>query len=129
MVLFPPLPVGHPLGFAPEAALEDLSLPLLGLGGEVVQLLWPQGFWQHQVLRGDGGQGSRKYSVLERDVKQYWPLHSSILAWRTPLTEKPGRLQRVTKSWITGSQRVGHDKCNPACIDTRIFLLVTSLFQ
>ena len=28
VVLFPPLHVDHPLGFAPEAALEDLSLPL-----------------------------------------------------------------------------------------------------
>ena len=26
MVLFPPLHVGYPLGFAPEAALEDLGL-------------------------------------------------------------------------------------------------------
>ena len=29
--------------------------------------------------------------------------HSSILAWRIPWTEKPGRLQ------FMGSQRVGHD--------------------
>ena len=29
--------------------------------------------------------------------------HSSILAWRIPWTEVPGRLQS------TGSQRVGHD--------------------
>ena len=29
--------------------------------------------------------------------------HSSILAWETPWTEEPGRLQS------TGSQRVGHD--------------------
>ena len=29
--------------------------------------------------------------------------HSSILAWRIPWTEKPGRLQS------RGSQRVGHD--------------------
>ena len=29
--------------------------------------------------------------------------HSSIPAWRTPGTEKPGRL------WSTGSQRVEHD--------------------
>ena len=29
--------------------------------------------------------------------------HSSILAWRIPWTEEPGRLQ------ATGSQRVGHD--------------------
>ena len=30
-------------------------------------------------------------------------IHSSILAWRIPWTEKPSRLQS------TGSQRVGHD--------------------
>ena len=29
--------------------------------------------------------------------------HSSILTWRIPWTEKPGRLQSM------GSQRVGHD--------------------
>ena len=29
--------------------------------------------------------------------------HSSILAWKIPWTEEPGRLQRM------GSQRVGHD--------------------
>ena len=47
-------------GLAPEAALEDLSLPLWGPGVEVVQLLGLQGFWQHQVLRGVGSYGSRK---------------------------------------------------------------------
>ena len=55
MVLFPPLHMGRQLGFAPEAALEDLSLPLRGPGVEVVQLLRSQGFWQHQVLGGVGG--------------------------------------------------------------------------
>ena len=29
--------------------------------------------------------------------------HSSILAWRIPLTEEPGGL------WTMGSQRVGHN--------------------
>ena len=29
--------------------------------------------------------------------------HSSILAWKMPWTEEPGRLQSI------GSQRVGHD--------------------
>ena len=52
MVLFPSLHVGHPLGFAPESALEVLGLPLRGPGVEVVQLLESQGFRQHQVLRG-----------------------------------------------------------------------------
>ena len=28
VILFPPLHVGRPLGFAPEAALEDWGLPL-----------------------------------------------------------------------------------------------------
>ena len=31
------------------------------------------------------------------------PIHSSILAWRIPWTEEPGRLQSM------GLQRVGHD--------------------
>ena len=53
MVLFPPLLVGHPLGFAPEAALEDLGLPLCGPGVEVVQLPGSQN-WQHQLLRDVG---------------------------------------------------------------------------
>ena len=55
MVLLPLLYVGDPPGFAPEAALEDLGLPLGGPGVEVVQLLGLQGFWQHQILRGVGG--------------------------------------------------------------------------
>jgi len=55
VILFPPLHVGRPLGFAPEAALEDLGLPQGGPGVEVVQLPGSQGFWQHQVLRGVGG--------------------------------------------------------------------------
>ena len=36
---------------------------------------------------------------LEEDMAT----HSSILAWRIPQTEEPGRLQSI------GSQRVGHD--------------------
>ena len=37
--------------------------------------------------------------LLEKEMAA----HSSILAWRIPRTEEPGRLQSV------GSQRVGHD--------------------
>ena len=79
---------GSSTGFATEAALEDLCLPLWGPGMEVVQLLGSQWFWQHQVLRVVGGWGSRKYSALEGYDNQYWPMPSSILAWRIPL---PGR--------------------------------------
>ena len=66
---------------APHVALEGLGLPLGGPGVEVVQLLGSQGFWQHQVVSGVGGQGSRKYSTLEGYSNQYWPIGSSILAW------------------------------------------------
>ena len=37
--------------------------------------------------------------LLEKEMAT----HSSILAWRIPWTEEPGRLQSV------GSQRVGYD--------------------
>ena len=90
---------------------------------EVVQLLGSLGFWQHQVLRGVGGWGSRKYSALEVYGNQSWPIHSSILAWRTPsLTEKPGRPQS------TGWQRVRQDGSHPACINTRLFFAPPPFF-
>ena len=41
--------------------------------------------------------------------------HSSILAWRSPLTEKLGRPQS------TGSQRIEHDRSNHVYIDARLF--------
>ena len=42
---------------------------------------------------------------LGRDdpLEEEMATHSSILAWRIPWTEKPGRLQSM------GSQKVGHD--------------------
>ena len=91
---------------------------------EVVQLLGAQGFWRHQVLRGVGGWGSRKYSALEGYGNQYWLIRSSILAWINPsLAEKLGRPQS------TGLQRVGHDQSDPGCIGTRLFWLVAALPQ
>ena len=39
------------------------------------------------------------FHVLEKETAT----HSSVLAWRSPWTEKPGRLQSM------GSHRVGHD--------------------
>ena len=64
------------------------------------------------------GQGTSKQTVKNLPAIQETPVrflgqedslekgiatHSSILAWRIPWTEKPGRLQ------FTGSQRAGHD--------------------
>ena len=39
----------------------------------------------------------------EVPLEKRMAIHSSILAWRIPWTERPGRLQSM------GSQRVGHD--------------------
>ena len=39
----------------------------------------------------------------EDPLEECMVTHSSILAWRIPWTEEPGRLQSM------GSQRVGHD--------------------
>ena len=39
----------------------------------------------------------------EHPLEEGLAAHSSILAWRIPRTEEPGRLQSM------GSQRVGHD--------------------
>ena len=40
----------------------------------------------------------------EDPLKKGMATHSSILAWRIPWTDEPGRLQSM------GSQRVGHDQ-------------------
>ena len=40
---------------------------------------------------------------MGRSLEKEMVTHSSILAWRIPRMEKPGRLQSM------GSQRVGHD--------------------
>ena len=42
--------------------------------------------------------------------------HSSILPWRIPRTEEPGRLQSI------GSQRVRHDCRDLACTQAQIFV-------
>ena len=39
----------------------------------------------------------------EDPLEEGMATHSSILAWRIPWTEEPGRLQSM------GSQRIGHD--------------------
>ena len=96
------LPLGFNCGFISTSTCGlSTEVQLLGLPfrawvcpceGQVqmVQLLGSQGFWQHQVLMGVGGQGSRKYSAQEG--------YDSVLAWRTPsLTDKPGWPQSERK--------------------------------
>ena len=44
----------------------------------------------------------------EDPLEEGMATHSSILAWRIPWTEDPGRLQSMGLQSV-GSQRVGHD--------------------
>ena len=58
-----------------------------------------------QRLKRLPGMLETRVSSLGREdpLEKEMVTHSSILAWRIPWTEKPGRLQSM------GSQRVGHD--------------------
>ena len=48
--------------------------------------------------------------------------HSSILAWRIPWTEEPGRLQSIV------SRTVRHDQSDLAYLHTLLFLLDTDIW-
>ena len=49
-------------------------------------------------------QGTRVLSLGQEDpLEEGMAIHSSILIWRIPWTEEPGRQQSI------GSQRVGHE--------------------
>ena len=56
------------------------------------------------VKNGPAMQETRVQSLGQEDpLEKEMATHSSILAWRIPWTEEPGRLQS------TGSQRIGYD--------------------
>ena len=81
-------------------------------GVEVVQLLGSQGSWQHQVLRGVGGWGSRKHSALEGHGSQCWPVRTRVPAWRPPPWQRSlaaHSLQgRKESSWTEGTLWAWH---------------------
>ena len=68
----------------------DLIILVLPLVQQVKNLPALQETWVESLGWGD---------PLEKDMTTY----SSVLAWRIPWTEEPGRLKSM------GSQRVGHD--------------------
>ena len=74
--------------------LSHLSHPLL-----------PSGFSGGSVVKNPPAmQETQVQSLGQKDaLEEGMATHSSILAWRIPQTEEPGRLQSI------GSQRVGHD--------------------
>ena len=84
------------MGYSPRGrkesdTTEQLHLTLASLVAQRLKRLPPM---QETWVRSLGWE-----DPLEKEMVT----HSSILAWRIPWTEKPGRLQS------TGSQRVRHD--------------------
>ena len=61
--------------------------------------------WTSLVAQTSAYNGGNPGSIPESEdlLEKEMATHSSILAWKIPWTEEPGRLQS------TGSQRVGHD--------------------
>ena len=88
-------------------SLEPQWLPGNGASppGRLSRTITVKGFHSGSVVRnlpanaGDAG----LIPGLGRSPGEGNATHSSILAWRIPWTEEPGRLQSM------GSQRVGHD--------------------
>ena len=78
--------------FLPEE-LSDFFVPIGGLDGKNLLSMW------ETQVRSLG-----REDLLEKEMAT----HSSILAWRIPWTEEPGRLQ------ATASQRVRHDSTTTA---------------
>ena len=73
-----------------DGACDDLECLASLVAQMVKNLLAMQETWVQPLVQED---------PLEKEMAT----HSSILAWRIPRTEEPGRLQSV------GSQRVEHD--------------------
>ena len=71
--------------------METIDIILTSLVAQMVKRLTTM--WETQI------QSLGQEDLLEKEMAT----HSSILAWRIPWMEKPGRLQS------TGLQRVGHD--------------------
>ena len=91
MVLFPPLHVGHPVGFALEAALEDLGLPHEGQ------------VWRWCSCLDRRGSGSTRYSgelaaraagnIVSRRVWQ--PVLANMLQYSCLETPCPSKLVMI----------------------------------
>ena len=65
---------------------------------------------------------TRVWSLDQEDpLEKEMAIHSSILAWRIPWTEKPSRLQSM------GSQRVRHDWATSPHLTSQVVLVVKNL--
>ena len=74
---------------------------------------------------GRGPTGRGYMCTYRRFLEEGMATHFSILVWRIPWTEEPGGLQSI------GSQRVGHNWSNSACIHAQLihFIIQQKLIQ
>ena len=102
------LPRGYSTSFYPSAESPPcMCLPSLYLPTSLTWLLviLLEGFSGGTVVKNLPAMQEMWVISLEREdpLEKGMATHSSILAWKIPWTEEPGRLQSM------GSQRVGHD--------------------
>ena len=97
--MWTPLPTPSPCHPSGSKAMI-LNFITKDRGNPLVQILLNySNIYPKYIFAGDLGWFLGWEDTLEKGMAT----HSSILAWRIPLTEKPGELPS------TGSQRVGHD--------------------
>ena len=115
--------------FLPSCVWGAVSLWRVCWGGWVWQMFNHQ-LWEKQE-RQKGKDGGRKFwfvvfpnfpsqlqDTLSHQVEKGMVTHSSILAWRIPSTEEPGRLQsmvsqRVGYNWVTNTHTHTHTHTSP----------------
>ena len=95
------LTIFHPTGSTPDLCSTHKFKPpgVIGKGFHLTTIQLAQRLKRLPPMRETWVQSLGQEDPLEKEMVT----HSSILAWRIPWTEKPGRLQSM------GLQRVGHD--------------------
>ena len=117
----PNLPVTPGTSFFPQVSLDFQLLHS--------NLLWRKGLLL--FLCGVSSGRSYRYSLyvymfLTQQSQKAMAPHSSILVWKIPWTEEPGRLQsmeslRVGQDWATSLSRIGEGNGNPlqcSCLES-----------
>ena len=98
----PPAPKALSIPHHHPASSSSSTLPFPHLIAQLVKNL--PAMWETPVPVVGQEEGFLVQSLgWEDPLEKGKATHSSILAWRIPWTEEPGRLQSM------GSQRVGHD--------------------
>ena len=91
----------------------------------VSEMTWASPVTQHKESTCSAGDTGDMGSIpgLEDPLKEEMATHSSILAWKIPWTERPGRL------WCIGLQRVRHSWRDLVCTQRMIREIKRSIYS